>query len=345
MSIKARTGWDESMNLKNIFVSKRGGIGDVILSTPILRALKNKFPDSTISLLTFANAVESVGELPYIDNILIYDKRLSTSLKIVKHIWHYDLALMLDYSYRPAFLAYVAQIPIRVGVKHKRASLLSHGVEEDPLLDEYYEPYNFSNVLKRGIGLDLITDDLEKIDISPGSNADKRHVERLLQSHGLDNEHFVAVAPFTAFAPKDWPLDNYRILIHKIQSQFQLPVVLLGTQQHAERVRDLPAINLFGQTTFIQMSEVIRRAKLLVGSCSGHTHVAAAVSTPAVVLYGPGSAKRWFPQKSAIGVTINLPCSPCQTQDRVCDEHLCMRQMSVDLVFNAVEHALTKICS
>jgi lipopolysaccharide heptosyltransferase II len=333
------------VNIKNIFVSKRGGIGDVIMSTPILRALKNKYPDSTITLLIFAHTVEAVGGLPYIDNILIYDKKLSTSVKILKRIWHYDLALLLDYSYRPAFLAYLAQIPARVGVNHKRASLLTHGIEEDPLLDEYYEPYNFANILKRGIGLDLVTDDLAKIDISPVSDADRHHVEQLLKSHGLGKKPYIAIAPFTAFAPKDWPLENYRNLIGQIQSKYHLPIVLLGTQQKAAQVADFPAINLFGQTTFMQMAEVIRRAKLLVGSCSGHTHVAAAVNTPAVVLYGPGSAKRWFPQKNAIGVTINLPCSPCQTQDRVCGEQLCMRQMSPELVFDAVEQALSKFCS
>ncbi len=344
MPVKTSPKYDMG-NIKNIFVSKRGGIGDVLMSTPILRALKNKYPYSTITLLIFPNAAEAVGGLRYIDNILIYDKKLSTSVKIIKHIWRYDLALLLDYPYRPAFLAYLAQIPLRVGVKHKRASLLTHGVEEDPLLDDYYEPYNFANILKRGIGLDLASEDLAQIDVSPATDADKRHVEQMLHSHGLGDKTYVAIAPFTAFAPKDWPLENYRILISKIQSQFQLPVVLLGTQQNAERIRDLPALNLFGQTTFMQMAEVIRRAKLLVGSCSGHTHVAAAVGTPTVVLYGPGSSKRWFPQKNAIGVTLNLPCSPCQTQDRVCGDQLCMRQISADLVFDAAKQAFARFCT
>lgn len=332
------------MDIRRIFVSKRGGIGDVILATPILRALKNKYPESIITLLVLPNAREVVADLDYIDEIVIYDKKMVNTMKLLRQIWHYDLALLLDNSYRPALLAFLAQIPVRIGVKHKRASLLSHGLDEDPQLDTIYEPYNMSNLLTQSVGMDFANEDLVTLDISPTSTSDKKYIDDLLAKHGLQGKPYVAIAPFTAFSPKDWPLENYETLSTHIQDEYQLPVVLLGAPQDARRVTGISAVNLLGQTTFMQMAEIIRRATLLLGSCSGHIHAAAAVGTPSIGFYGPSALQRWAPPHNSFPISMELPCSPCWTKNLVCAEHHCMNRISVAKVVETLEQALASSC-
>jgi ADP-heptose:LPS heptosyltransferase len=102
---------------KNILISNRAGIGDVILTTPILRALKDKFPDSKVTLMISPNSIQVVNGLDFIDEIITYDKKKDSVWKIVKHIWRYDIALCLDFKYRTVVMAYLAGIPVRAGLK------------------------------------------------------------------------------------------------------------------------------------------------------------------------------------------------------------------------------------
>lgn len=323
---------------KRIFVSKRGGLGDVILATPILRGLKEKYPHSHIALMTFYNAKDLMTGLPFIDEVIPYDKKKDNSLALIKKIWRYDMALFLDLQYRPALLAWLARIPVRVGLKHKREWLLTHAVGEDSCFDEIYEPLNFANILERGLGLKL-ENDLTKLEVATVSEAARQSAEKLLTAVGLSNQPFIAVAPFTAYEPKDWPFENYVELIDQLEQQYSYPVVLLGGAADAARVMPCKAINLVGKTSLMEMVYLIQQAKLLIGSCSGHMHVASAVKTPMVTLYGPGSSNRWAPKQGATVVSMNLPCSPCDSQ-AVCGDNRCMQDLPVSQVYEAIGRAL-----
>ena len=84
------------MTYKRIFVCKCGGVGDVIFTTPVLAALKKRYPDSYITLLTFPNAVEIIKGLPFIDDIIPLNKSYRGMISLIQKIWKYDLALLLD---------------------------------------------------------------------------------------------------------------------------------------------------------------------------------------------------------------------------------------------------------
>lgn len=323
---------------KRIFVCKRGGLGDVILATPILRGLKKLYPNSHIALMTFHNAKELMTGLPFIDEVIPYDKKQDSSLTIIRKIWRYDMAIFLDLQYRPALLAWLARIPVRVGLKHKRESLLTHAVLEDPRFDETYEPVNFAHLLEKGLGITLDTD-LTQLTVAAVTKSVKQSAEKLLKIVGVSNEPFIAIAPFTAYKPKDWPFVNYVELVNQLQQHFSYPIVLLGGPADTARVMPCKAINLVGKTSLLEMVYLIQQAKLLIGSCSGHMHVASAVKTPMVILYGPGSSERWAPKRGATVVSLNLPCSPCDSQG-VCADNRCMQDLPVSQVYEAIDHVL-----
>ncbi|MDU2063346.1 MAG: glycosyltransferase family 9 protein [Sporomusaceae bacterium] len=329
------------MEPKKIFVSKRGGLGDALLATPILRGIKEKYPNSKLTVMIFPNAYDFISGLPFVDEVIAYDKKKNSSLSVIKKIWKFDIAIFLDWQYRPALLAWLARVPIRTGIAHKRRKLLTHPVALAPDFDSIYEPINFSNILEEGIGLHLDTD-LTKLEIAPIPETAQQSVSHLLAQAGIGNQPYIAMAPFTAYAPKDWPFASYVELVAKLQAATSYPILMIGGPQDQSRVLPSKAINLVGKTSLLEMAELIRRAKVLVGSCSGHMHVAAAVDTPVVVLYGPGSSARWAPKKRAAIVSLNLPCSPCDSHG-VCEVNRCMLELSVDTVYSAVMDTLRSL--
>lgn len=325
-------------NFYKIFISKRQGIGDVILTTPILRALKEKYPNSKISLMIFPNAVDAVAGLPYIDEIIPYDKKKDSALSIIKRIWRYDVGLFLDLSYRPVLLSYLARIPVRIGIPHKRGLLLTNPVTPDWNMEAIYEPYNFAKLIEKGLGLTL-EDDLTKIDVASACAADKKYVSKLLVEHNIDStKPLLVIAPFTAYQPKDWPLSYYQELINRIREKYKFDwdIILIGPKHRREQMFEIEgAANLVGLTTFGQMIELISRSNAMISSCSGNVHVGAAYNIPMVVFYGPGSPARWAPKHNTIVLTANPQCAPCDANKVECHSNKCMKEINASLAFEA----------
>lgn len=328
---------DQLVATTKIFVCKCGGVGDVIFTTPVLEALKRQYPNSVITLLTFPNAVEIVKGLPFIDEIIPLDKSWQGTLSLIRKIWKYDLALLLDIQYRPAWISFLAQIPVRAGNRYKRGKWLTHSSDEDPNLLSIYEPYNIANIIKRTIGLDLTQiGNLDRLMIAPISLADEHEAKRIMLNCGYDqNLPYVVLAPYTAWAPKDWPLEYYRELADKIRLK-GYQVVIIGTNSQRERCGEWDGvINVMGLTTLMMTAAIIKHAVVVVGGCSAPIHIAAAVDTPTIGLYGPTMAERGAPKHQNIALSAQLNCRPCDGRVANCEHKTCMYQITPEEVFNA----------
>ncbi|MEN6414740.1 MAG: lipopolysaccharide heptosyltransferase II [Veillonellales bacterium] len=333
---------------KKIFVSNRMGLGDVILTTPILKALKQKYPDSRITFVTSPNCLPIVQGLDFIDEVITYEKHVDSVWKVVKKIWRYDLALCIDFKYRSAVMAFLAGIPLRAGLKHKRKLFLTHPVDKPPEWESTYEPLNFSYVLKQSVGIEFDAD-LTRLYVPEISKTEQIAVDEMLAVQGIKGgSPYIVLAPVTSWPPKDWPEDRYVELVRSLIEEYSYPVVLLGAPSDAEKVVTLDkldgVVNLMGRTTVMQMVEIIRRANLLVGGCSGPLHIAGAVRTPFVALYGPTSPREWAPKTKGITISHDdrFPCSPCLVEMVGCPEKPCMQAISVQEVFEACRQMLSE---
>lgn len=324
---------------KKIFVSNRAGIGDVILTTPVLKALKEKYPDSHVTFMIGPNCLAVADGLDFVDEIVTYDKRIDSMWKVVKKIWRYDVALCLDFKYRTPVMALLAGIPVRAGLKHKRKLFLSHPVEKRSDWEQTYEPQNYANVIKDSIGLDLALD-LEHLYLPAVSQEDIQEVKRLLAANGKPPDSpFICISPFTSWPPKNWPIASYRELILRLVNELAYSVVLIGTKEDAEQAGDLRKIpgvvDVMGKTSLPQMAEVIREASLFVGGCSAPLHMAAAGDTPFVAMYGATSPARWAPRTRGIVITKHPDCGPCNDPMRGCEAKPCMTEITANEVYEA----------
>ncbi|MBP2656494.1 MAG: rfaF 2 [Firmicutes bacterium] len=326
-----------------IFVSNRAGVGDVILTTPILKAIKDKFPQSHLTFMTGPNCAELVNGLSFIDEVVLYNnksKQNSSMFNIIKKIWRSDIALLIDFKYRSAVIAFLAGIPIRAGLNHKRSLFMTHTAPLKEGREHNYEPYNYADIIRDSTGIDLLGD-FSKLYVPKRSPEDVNFVTKLLASKGImGDKPIVTIAPFTAWSMKNWPTHRYIELIKKIKASYDCDIVLTGDDTHdypgGSELRQLSSIaNLSGKTSLLQVTEIIARSKLLIGSCSGTIHMAAATNTPAVIIYGPTSPERWAPRKNVIILSKNTICSPCDGPAIGCPENQCIQSISVDEVFEA----------
>ena len=329
---------------KKILVSNRAGIGDVILTTPVLRALKDKFPGSKLAFMIGPNCVEIVKGLDFIDEIITYDKKKDSIWKIVKAIWHYDIALCLDFKYRTAVMAFLAGIPVRAGLKHKRKLFMTRPVEKHLQWETTYEPYNFSNIIKDSVGIEL-AGDFSQLHVPPANEEQVQYIDDLLAAHGSKQEiPLIAIAPFTSWLPKNWPIEYYMELIGYLTKDYPHQVVLIGTssdREKSEAFNNLTGvINIMGETSLSDMTEVIRRSQLFIGGCSAPLHMAAATNTPFVAFYGPTSQQRWAPKTKGVVLDCLQDCSPCNGPMIGCEEKPCMYNILVKQAFEACQKML-----
>lgn len=330
---------------KKILVSNRAGIGDVILTTPVLKALKEQFPNSRISFLIGPNCLEVVKGLDFVDEIITFDKKVDSVWSIVKRTWRYDIALCLDFKYRTAVMAFLAAIPIRAGLKHKRNLFMTHGIDKNQQWEKTYEPCNYANVIEESTGIKL-GGDLETLYLPAIDKKDMQYVDDLLMTNGIKKDMpIIIISPFTSWEPKNWPVVYYQKLFSLLLKKYPHQIVLIGTKEDEERstslYEDSRVTNIMGKTSLIQMAEVIRRSQLFIGGCSAPLHMAAAVHVPFVAFYGATSPERWSPKTQGSVLTIDLPCSPCNGLMIGCEEKTCMYDIAVEEAFDACQKYLS----
>lgn len=329
---------------RKIFVTKQGGIGDVILATPVLAELKKLYPDCYITLMILPNAVDVVKGLPFIDEVFIYSKEKVSFWALWKKMRGYDIALYLDLSYRPAMVGALAGIPIRIGIEHKRKFWLNRKIQWQEYMDHTYEPYVLGDIVKNGLGLSIPHEKLNNLYISPANKKDCNDLDvKLSQKRIKSSDKYIVSSPTTAFYLKNWPLDRWNELYVRIYRDYRIKTVIFGSGDLNYNWDKEAVIDLWDQLNLRQVGELIKNACLLVNSCSLPIHMAAAMKTPSVVLYGFTDPKRWAPRERCKIVSLNLPCSPCDGyHGSTCTVPKCMNGISVNMVYDSCKKILMK---
>ena len=332
------------------------GLGEALLSVPAIRALKQSF-NSTIVTLVNPIVKELLEGTPEIDQILSFDegkwnKSIFTRLSLLWQLYrsNFDLAVILNPTKRFHILTYLAGIPWRLGYARKWSFLLTHKIEDKKFQGQKHEvEYNLD--LVRSIG--ATTNDKHisiKID-----KEDTQFVEDLLLKYAIKDEDLIIVIhPHSSNPAKTWLRENFAYVADKLHSRFAAKVAIIGGAEEktssiklASLIKE-PVINLAGKTTLKQLAAFLRRCTLLISNDSGPVHIAAAVNTPCVVIFGrniPGvGPKRWGPWGN--GHTVlhkDSGCNPCL--DRKCPYNFkCLSSITPEEVLTVVEQRLARSC-
>ncbi len=293
-------------------------LGDVILCTPALAALKAARPDLHLHALVKPGVRSAVDGLPGLDSVLTLgatDFRSTLAQAGVLRREGFAGALVFPKGFREAALAFLARIPFRTGLSTDRRSLLlTHPVAFTERDWYQHHARQFAKVLEP-LGIALRDEGLS----FPLSGGDREEAEKVLREAGI-GEPFAAFHIAASKAPRAWHPERFGAVAKDVEARLGLRPVLVGAPadlpvHEACRGACPSAADLAGKTTLRGMAAVLARADLFVGNDSGPMHVAAAVGTKVVAVFGPGAPDKtapYLPRERFRVVYAGLPCSPCR---------------------------------
>ncbi|MBI4549210.1 MAG: lipopolysaccharide heptosyltransferase II [Ignavibacteriae bacterium] len=344
-----------ALEAKTIVVIQTAFLGDVILTLPLLQVLKRSYPTSIIDFLVAPRAAGLVKDHPAINEIIVYDKRDAESgiqglFRKVSQVRerNYDLALIPHRSLRSASLAWMARIPRRIGF-HTSAGrfLLTHTVRYTHSLHEV----DRNLALLSPLGID--NNQKEYPSLYP-LEADRKVVDDFLLKNGISNaDHLIAIAPGTVWYTKRWLQERFIELAETfVRSDVRL--VLIGSSEDAALckaitlVQPSKIVSAAGTLTLLQSAELIRRCQLLICNDSAPMHIAVAVRTPVVAIFGatvPEFGFAPYGEHNNIVEKKDLPCRPCSIHGG--DQcpirtFVCMKEISAEHVYHVAMSMLDR---
>jgi ADP-heptose:LPS heptosyltransferase len=294
------------VDIKRILLIRTDRFGEFILNTPVIRAIKEKFPSSYLGIMVNPMVKGIVEGSPYIDEILIYDEKAMQgffkSLKFVSEIRKkkFDLVVILNPKKKFNIITFLAGIPIRLGYNRKWGFLLTHKIEDRKSSGQKHEvEYNLD--LVRRIRID--TQD-KSLFISVDKE-DEQFIDSLLNGLGIINtDLLVTLHPWTSDPVKQWPVENFLQLASRLSRELPYKVIIIGGKdqisQSVKFCQENPdIINLTAKLTLGQSAALLKKCRLLISNDSGPVHLACAVGTLVIALFRNDipakSAKRWGP--------------------------------------------------
>ena len=261
--------------MKKIFIAHRASLGDTLLATPILRAIKETYPDCQVIHLCSPSAKDMLEGHPYIDKLLTY-KKGDPIFPIIKAIWRADLAIILDYHYRSSLFAWLAGIPIRIGRGNKKKSFLTKQVAT-VISDEMYEAEQTMTVAQ-AVGIETKNFQLE---MAPYRDCEKTKTHSLMTEQGvaIDQDEFLVIAPYSLSDLKDWPQEYYQQLIDYFSNKGYKTVIVGGAEYYQRSLKYTGAINLVGMTGIRETTYLISQARFVVCGCTSVLHFSATTNT------------------------------------------------------------------
>ncbi|MBC8278583.1 MAG: lipopolysaccharide heptosyltransferase II [FCB group bacterium] len=326
-----------------ILILQTAFIGDVILAVPLIEGVFRKYPGAEISFLTIPYSAPVLMNHPQLTETLVFDKRggnsLRNTLEMVKTLKRrkFDLAIVPHRSLRSAVMVWAAGIPRRNGFGRSAGNFLfSNKVE---YRKDWHE-------VKRNLSLIGMEEESIAPRIYPGEK-EMDKTEEFLRSAGVSGG-FTAMAPGSIWETKKWPEEYYRELCASMKERGMAPVVLTGGPKEtgvcrkvAEGLEGYVHIAA-GRLNPLESAALISKAAVMIANDSAAGHIAAAVSTPVVSIFGPtvpGFGFAPYGEKNAVIGHPDLYCRPCRIHgSRKCPEkHFrCMLEVKPERVLEEV---------
>lgn len=331
--------------IRRILVREVNWLGDAVLTLPALEVLRARFPQAEISLLAKPWVAGLFAGHPAVDRIVEYrpedaHRGLRGRLRLARDLraGQFDLAVVFPNSLDAALIPWLGAVPYRVGYPTDgRRWLLTHPVPHDAGAAGGHQVERYL-----AIAWALGGDGRPPLRLPVTAEA-RRRAGQLLRAHGIaGTEPLVALNPGSAYGgAKRWPADRFAAVADGLVASRGARILLIGSggerevlDQVAAHMRQ-PAVHLGGRTDLAGLVGVLERARLLLSNDTGAMHVAAALGTPVLAIFGPtapaatGPLGRW-----ARIVRQPVACSPCLLRECPID-HRCMTGVMVDQVLKS----------
>jgi heptosyltransferase-2 len=327
-------------------------LGDAVMTTPAVAALRSAVPGSRIVLLARPIVAELFRGHPDVDEVLVYERpgrhdgasgrvRLAGELRRRR----FDAALLFQNAFDAALLAFLAGIPERAGyATDGRWMLLTHPVRVNPDILECHEVEYYLNLLE-ALGIPRPASPSLRLSVTEG---EREAMASRLAGLGVERgKPILAINPGATYgSAKRWYPDRFAAVADALSEEWGAAVVVMGTTAERPLAGEIEAamrnaaVNLAGNTTVRELMALLSLTSFLVTNDSGPMHIGAAFGVPLVAIFGPTDWRRTSPwTANAKVVRAGVDCSPCRL--RTCDRgHECMLGVTAEMVIDAARKLL-----
>ncbi len=341
--------------MKRILIIRPSAIGDIVMSTPVIDALRRSIPEAFIGWLVDAPATDLLDHHPGLDRVIPWHRsrwsrlatqgrwiRLAIELKTLRGslvAGRFDTAIDLQGLFRSRLLALLSGASRRIGFVSKEPGGWLMTRLETKGTDHYLMGSEYRHLMER-LGLDT-GDFTPRIVVSPEH---RRQAEALLAKHGIGGD-YALICPFTTRPHKHWVADRWTDLVEAIERTFALPVATLGGPEHrkaADRMfSNSPVADLTGKSSLAEAAAMVEKTALLVGVDTGLTHMGTAFRRPTVALFGPTCPYRKAPSSLTRVIYHPRDCSPCRRSPS-CADFGCMVGIETPEVVEVIRQLMSQ---
>jgi heptosyltransferase-2 len=342
----------DKKKIKHLLIRSTNWIGDAVMTTPAVRAIRHNFPAARISMLAKPWVAPVFAHSPHVDEIIVYQagerhQGPAGPIRLAKDLrtYRFDAAILLQNAIEAALIAFMAGIPCRIGFDtDARRLLLTHAVHCTKAFKSIHQTGYYLKIVE-GAGLAGGTPTLE---LRVGTE-NRQQAGRILSAQGVTPEcRVVGLNPSATFGPaKQWFPGRYAALGDRLNQELGATILIFGGPSDRElgmRIAGMmtaPVIDLSGRTSLGEAMALIDRCNAFVTNDSGLMHVAAALNTPLAAIFGstnPVTTGPYSPTSRIVRAAVE--CSPCMKP--VCPPgHMdCMQWITVEMVFDAVKDLL-----
>ncbi len=332
-----------------ILLIKLRSIGDVVYNTAVYAPLKKTFPDSHLTVLVEKPSYGLVCDHPDVDEVLCFEKgSLWKQAQFYSRLIleGYDVAIDMHEGTRGSVMCFLTRAPMRMGNKFaKRSFLYSTKIDFSDLEPKFPVDYQVALIKKIGVSFEQVTPSVYIPDHA------RQKAVGFLAEHGIKNgEEYCVIHSGTKKVYDQWQYEKFARLVENIPDKYGLKVVLTcgpGEEWQAESVIKLVRgrQTKYLQTGLQELGAITQGAKFAICHNGGYMHMASALGTPVVALFGVVNPRVWKPLGPRDMVIYkNIECSPCNKQTRKSEcyegDAECKRVIAEEDVLEAVERIL-----
>lgn len=342
----------EKQNYKNIIIRMPNWIGDIVMATPVIAAIKKIFSDAKITVMCQYPGSMLLLNDPHIDELFAFKRSKPIffrrdALGSITHnlrIGRYDLGILLTNSFSSAWWFFQGNVKMRIGYRNfPRDFFLTKSIKKPskntPIhqVDEYFQLLKLLDIQEQP--------DEPKLYLQ---NIEKEEAKEKLKLYGIDfHKKKIGISAGAAYGEtKCWPKENFAELIKRFAEDANCPqFIFFGDHSQVGMIEEIASkyphlvLNLASKTTIRELMAMIFHMDLFLSNDSGPMHIAEAIGVPTLAIFGSTSPERTGPYKHGKVLYKKANCSPCYK--RVCPtDFRCMKGISVELVYHEIKTLL-----
>lgn len=325
--------------MERILLIRLSSLGDVVLTTPAIRAIRAHFPNAYIAMLVAKQSSDILQQNPHLNEIIEFnrsakDKDTGEMLRIIRILRQRKFALTFDFQrkFRTELLMYFSGASERVG-KGKLCTIRVHEKGNKHATEHYFDLLHAAGIPAENCQLEMFLTKTERTDACYAF--EEAGVREMQLKVGL--------FPGAGWKLREWMPERFASIGDRLVQHFNAQVIIFGGPKENELVHSVanlmngPAILFAGTLQIRQLAACIEKCDLFLTNDTGPMHIASAVGTPTVALFGPGNHIRFQPLGDLHTIIRHdVPCSPCKQFTDKCKDNICMKQITVDEVWDSI---------